>query len=361
MATIKEIALNANVSTATVSRILSNDQTLSVTEDTRKRVFEVAAELDYKPPRKKNSKSTNGLNSSEYTIGVILTTSEEDEFNDPYFQQIRLGIEMTCQQFGLKIGTLLRVERDQIFSGLNGLDGLIVVGAIDTEEVVSQYYENKNIVFVDNFPANKKYDLVRSDLKGATIEVIHTLLESGHQTIGYMGGSHSIKSITGEAVTEVDEIRKATFQQVMQEKGLYNPQYVLKDHWNPNGGYQLMKGLIEKGNMPDAMIIGSDPMAIGALRALNEAGIQVPEDLSVISFDDIESAAFLNPPLSTVKIHPDELGKAAVKLLADRLITKRTVPVEMTLGTELILRKSSRNKQSQNESEQINGDLSENF
>lgn len=357
MATIKEIALKANVSTATVSRILNNDQTLSVSEDTRKRVFEVATMLDYKPTRKKSSKSINGLNSLEYTIGLILTTSEEDEYNDPYFQQIRLGIEMACQQFDLKIGTLLRIGRDQIFSDLNGLDGLIVVGAIDTEEIISQYYENKNIVFVDNFPASKKYDLVRSDLKGATIEVIDTLLEAGHQTIGYMGGRHTIKSITGETGIEIDEIRKATFQQVMKEKGLYKPQYILKGHWNPNGGYQLMKELIEKGNMPDAIIIGSDPMAIGALRALNEAGIQVPDNLSVISFDDIESAAFLNPPLSTVKVHPDELGKAAVKLLVDRLINKRTVPVEMTLGTELILRESSRNKKGQNESEQISKDL----
>jgi LacI family transcriptional regulator len=97
MATIKEIALKANVSTATVSRILNNDQTLSVAEDTRKRVFEVATMLDYKPTRKKNSKPINGLNSLEYTIGVILTTTEEDEFNDPYFQQIRLGIEMASQ------------------------------------------------------------------------------------------------------------------------------------------------------------------------------------------------------------------------------------------------------------------------
>ena len=361
MATIKEIAENANVSTATVSRILSNDQTLSVAEDTRKRVFEVAEKLGYKPTRKKKSKSVNGLNPLEYTIGVILTTSEEDEFNDPYFQQIRLGIEMACQQLNVKVGTLLRIGRDQLFSDLNGLDGIIVVGSINTEEVVSKYYENKNIVFVDNFPASKKYDLVRSDLKGATIEVIDTLLESGHQTIGYMGGSHTVKSITGETGIEVDDIRKATFQQVMQEKGLYNSQYILEGNWNPNGGYQLMKELMKKGNMPDAIIIGSDPMAIGALRALNEAGIDVPAELSVISFDDIESAAFLNPPLSSVKIYPDELGKAAVKLLVDRLLNRRTVPIEMALGTELILRASSRNKKVQNEREQISGDLQGDF
>lgn len=351
MATIKEIARNAKLATATVSRILNNDQTLSVTEDTRKRVFEVAAKLGYKAMRRKNSKSINGLNSLECTIGVILTASEEDELNDPYFQQIRLGIEMACQQFGIKVGTLLRVGREQNFSGLIGLDGLIVVGAINTEEVISWYYENKNLVFVDNIVVSKKYDHVCSDLKGAIIKVIDTLLESGHQTIGYMGGSHTVKSINSAVGIEADDIRETTFQQVMEKKGLYNQQYILKGPWNPNGGYQLIKELIEKGNMPDSIIIGSDPMAIGALRALNEADIQVPGKLSVISFDDIESAAFLNPSLSTVKVYTDELGKAAVKLLVDRLVNKRTVPVEIILSTELILRESSRNKKLRNETD----------
>lgn len=343
MATIKEIAEKAKVSTATVSRLLNNDPTLSITEETKKRVLEVAADLQYKPMRKKNTQTPNKSNSEEYNIGVILSTSEEDELNDPYFQQIRLGIEGACRQFSLKIGSLLRIQSDQPFSNLNELDGLIVVGTVITEEITNLYDKNNNIIFIDNFSTSKGYDLVDSDLAEAMIEVINTLLSSGHKTIGYMGGGHTVKSITGKTEVDVDETRKATFLKVMQGKGLYNPQHVLTGDWNPNGGYQLMKELIEGGNIPDAMIIGSDPMAIGALRMLNEAGIRVPDDLSVISFDDIESAAFLNPPLSSVKVYPDELGRAAVKLLADRLFNKRMVPTKVTLGTKLILRKSSRN------------------
>ncbi|WNS77909.1 LacI family DNA-binding transcriptional regulator [Domibacillus sp. DTU_2020_1001157_1_SI_ALB_TIR_016] len=343
MATIKEIAEKASVSTATVSRLLNNDPTLSIAEETKKRVLEVAAELQYKPVRKKNTQSQNRTASEEFNIGVILSTSEEDEINDPYFQQIRLGIEGACRLFSLKIGSLLRISGDQSFSDLNELDGLIVVGTVVTEEITNLYYKNENIVFVDNFQTSKGYDLVSSDLEEATIEVITKLFSSGHKTIGYMGGGHTVKSLTGNTEVEVDEIRKATFLKIMREKGLYNPQHVLTGDWNPNGGYQLMKKLIESGNLPDAMIIGSDPMAIGAIRMLNEAGIRVPDDLSVISFDDIESAAFLNPPLSSVKMYPDELGKSAVKLLADRLFNKRTVPAKVTLGTKLILRESSRN------------------
>lgn len=91
------------------------------------------------------------------------------------------------------------------------------------------------------------------------------------------------------------------------------------------------------------MIIASDPMAIGALRALYEEGINVPEDISLISFDDIEAAEFLNPPLSTVKIHAEEMGKMAAKLLWDRL-NGRNISTRVVLDTELIIRKSCQAK-----------------
>ncbi|WP_285846375.1 galactokinase [Priestia megaterium] len=103
------------------------------------------------------------------------------------------------------------------------------------------------------------------------------------------------------------------------------------------------KRAIEKGNLPSAMIIASDPMAIGALRALYEEGINVPEDISLISFDDIEAAEFLNPPLSTVKIHAEEMGRMAAKLLWDRL-NGRNISTRVVLDTELIIRKSCQAK-----------------
>jgi LacI family transcriptional regulator len=93
--------------------------------------------------------------------------------------------------------------------------------------------------------------------------------------------------------------------------------------------------------LPTAVVLASDPMAIGAIRALHEAGIKVPEDISVISFDDIEAAAFLNPPLSTVKVQTEEMGKTAVKLLYDRLKNEREIPLRVTLPTKLVLRDST--------------------
>ncbi|WP_078410214.1 LacI family DNA-binding transcriptional regulator [Priestia abyssalis] len=343
MTTIKDIAREANVSTATVSRILNDDQTLSVAEDTRKRVLEAADLLNYKPSRRRNPKNRKVEQNDRYTIGLILSSSQEDEIHDPYFLSLRLGVEMGCEQLSLNIGAVVRVNKKGSVTGLNDLDGIIAIGAIDPQELKEVYYQHQNIVFVDYLPEEDVYDAVISDLEKATYKVMNYLFELGHANIGYMGGKTGIKGLNGKECAEMDDVRKSAYQKVMQEKGLYQPENVLIGEWGPNGGYQLMKEAIEKDCLPTAMVIASDPMAIGALRALHEANIKVPEDISIVSFDDIEAAPFLNPPLSTVKVHTDEMGKTAAKLLYDRL-NGRSIPVKAVLATDLILRESCQPK-----------------
>ncbi|WP_160723816.1 LacI family DNA-binding transcriptional regulator [Bacillus sp. USDA818B3_A] len=335
MATIKDIADQASVSTATVSRILNNDPTLSVTEETRKRVIEIVNELNYKPLRKKSLK-TEKLNEI-YNIGLIMLN---DETIDPYFQSIRLGVESTCSQYSLNIATTLMVGRSSITAeALSGLDGLIVLGDVDIGDLKEIYYENNNIVAVDYLPQDSQVDVVTSDFEGATQQVLEHLVELGHTDIAYLGGRGMVFGVSRQKTKEKEDTRKITFEKVMKEKGLYNPVNVLLDEWGPTSGYALTRQLIDNGQMPSAIVVGSDPMALGVLRALHEANIKVPEDVSVFSFDDIEAAAFMNPPLSTVKVYGDEMGKTAVKLLYDRL-KGRTIPLKVTIPTDLVLRES---------------------
>lgn len=332
MATIKDIAEQANVSTATVSRILNNDPSLSVGEDTRKRVLEAASKLNYKLTRKKSEKQ-----SESYQIGIVLT---KDETIDPYFLSIRNGIESICEQYSLNIASILTVGKNQLSSAaVNGLDGLIVLGNVDVSDLKDIYYENSNIVIVDYMPDHHNYDVVVSDFETATREVLEYLFTKGHSDIAYIGGRKVIKHMSSNQTIEETDIRESVYEAIMRGKGLYNQENVLLGEFGPNSGYQLMKALIEKGNLPTAVVVGSDPMALGAFRALHEADINVPEDISVISFDDIEAAAYLNPALSTVKVHTEEMGRTAVKLLSDR-IKGRTIPLKVVLPTELVLRES---------------------
>jgi LacI family transcriptional regulator len=222
---------------------------------------------------------------------------------------------------------------------MSGLDGLIVLGNVEVSDLKEIYYENGNIVFVDYCPDGKDFDVVISDFEAATHEVMEYLLSIGHSDIAYIGGRKVIKHISSDQSFEEVDIRERVYETIMKEKGLYDPELVLLGEFGPTSGYQLMKRLLERKTLPTAVVTGSDPMALGAFRALHEAGIKVPEEISVISFDDIEAAAYLNPALSTVKIHTEEMGKIAVRLLSER-IKGRTIPLKVVLPTELVLRES---------------------
>jgi LacI family transcriptional regulator len=337
MVTIKDIAKLANVSTATVSRILNNDATLSVSDETRKKILDLANELDYKPLRKKSVKTEKKIES--FTIGLIFLN---DESIDPYFQSIRKGVESTCHQFPINIVSTMVVGKSVITSDtLSELDGLIVIGDIDTKEIKEIYYKNNNIVVVDYLPPHDhNVDVVISDFEGATEQVIDYLLDLGHQEIAFVGGKGLVHGVVSGKMAEKVDVRKSTFEKVIKEKDLYNPSYILEEDWGPANGYSLTKKLIENEHQPSAIVVASDPMALGVLRALHESGIHVPNDVSVVSFDDIEAAAYVNPRLSTVKVHGDEMGRTAVKLLYDRLLG-RELPMRVMLPTELIIRDSS--------------------
>lgn len=338
MATIKDIAREANVSTAAVSRILNYDQTLSVSDDTRQRVLEVAQQLDYKPSKRKSSGKVAKEENRTFQIGLVIALTPQDEVNDPYFLSIRQGIERRCEQIGLNISSVIRINEETVYSNFQELDGLIVIGSIDITEGNPFYLQNTNIVFVNSSPDEDRFDSVVSDYERATEGVLYQLFAAGHERIGYIGGKEMVKRLNGE-VYRMEDTREKTFQRIMTEKGMYNPEYTFIGEWTPASGYELMKEVLDKGDRPSAFVVASDPMAIGTMRALHEAGIKVPEEMALISFDDIEAAAFLNPPLSSVKVHTDEMGALAVDTLLSRL-KGRQIPIKVVLPTKLIVRES---------------------
>jgi LacI family transcriptional regulator len=342
MATIKDIAKEANVSIATVSRILNNDATLSVSEDTRKRVFLVAKELQYKPLRKRTQKLQQlDSKKDDFNIGLLLAYSQQDEVNDPYYLSIRQGIEKQCSEEGIAISKIIRVSEHLTTESLADLDGVIVVGGISSEELKMIYEETNQIVFVSHVPKGEELDFVVSDLSKATDAVLDHLLKLGHQNIGFIGGETVVKKVSSGDIERIQDTRHAAYEKKLKELRLYNEEFVFvsDEEWSTASGYNLMKKAIEKGKLPSAFIVASDPMSIGALHALNEAGISVPNDVAVVSFDDIEAAAFLNPPLSTVKIHTEEMGKMSVTCLLGRM-KGREIPVHVTIPTKLVIRKS---------------------
>jgi len=338
MATIRQIAEKAGVSAATVSRVLNNDTSLSTSEETRNRVFAVAEELGYKPRKLKAQKQE--MERSQLRIGLLFWSTIEEEKNDPYFASIRRGIELICEQYSISIARIFRGEFPSAYQSLSDLDGLVVVGSIEADEVLAVYPHPNRVVFVNHTEEQLEVDTVRVHFRGAMTNTFRYLRELGHERIGFIGGEEWIHSILQNAVhRRVEELRYKYYKQSLAEYGLdFHCCEWVRD-WSSQGGYEAMKLMLAKEQQPTACIVASDHMAIGALHALNEAGITVPKQMSIVGFNDIELAAFVNPPLTTVRVHTELLGETAIKLLLER-IDGREVPMHVELNTSFIVRDS---------------------
>ncbi len=128
----------------------------------------------------------------------------------------------------------------------------------------------------------------------------------------------------------------------MKEKALFREDYIyVSSQFLVGNGYECMKDLLEVEDRPTALFVASDAMAIGAIRAAHEAQLRVPDDISIVSFNDVEMAAFTQPSLTTVKVYTEEMGRAAVKLVLDQL-GGRSIPIKVVLPTNLVIRESAK-------------------
>ncbi|MCU6711219.1 LacI family DNA-binding transcriptional regulator [Paenibacillus sp. J5C_2022] len=331
MATIKDIAKMTELSSATVSRVLNNDYSISVTDETRKKIFDAAHKLNYK---KIKTPSGNGKKSLQ--LGLIVWCSEEREDSDPYFLSIRQAVEKECSEQGIAISsTFRRYENQELHIDASHLNALIVIGKVHPD-YLDRYPHIRNVVSVD-YIFDEQRDAVITDFEEATAKALEHLFQLGHERIGYIGGT--TVEYTSKGNKPILDTRQMSHERIMQEKGLFRRDDVYVGAWTMEGGYQLMKQALGKPDRPTAFLIGSDPMAVGAVRAIDECGLKAPDDVSIVSFDDIPIAEFLNPPLTTVKVHTEEMGKMAVKLLLDQ-VEGREVPLHVHVPTKLMIRQS---------------------
>ncbi|EPC77657.1 transcription regulator of beta-galactosidase gene, partial [Lacticaseibacillus paracasei subsp. paracasei Lpp71] len=180
---------------------------------------------------------------------------------------------------------------------------------------------------------------VTSDYAGPIEQIIHHFQSVGINDIGFLGGVETSRS----GREQFQDVRTAAFDRVMYAENLMQPAFRFIGAFTPDSGYELMKQAITKlgDTLPHGFIVANDTMAVGALRALNEAKIEVPQRVSVISFNDVAVAKFTTPPLSTVHAATDQMGQTAVELLQARIKDPKRVPRQVNFKSELIMRASS--------------------
>lgn len=326
MATIKDIANQAGVSIATVSRVLNFDDTLNAADSTKQRIFEVAEELNYIKKKEKNIKK------STYKVAMANWYTEKEEVLDPYYLSIRMAIEKKCASENIEV-----VKLSPFFTiDIKEVDGIIAIGKFGDNELEKLRAVSENIVFVDSSPKSEIYDSVVSDFKYATINILNYLEELGHENIGFIGGKEFIND--GKEI--FDDRREKTYKEEMNSRRIDYKNRLYIGQFTPQSGYELMRKALEDKNNVTAYIVANDSMAIGAYRAVSEAGLKIPEDISVVSYNDITTAQFIVPALTTVKIHMEFMGETAVDLMIEKLKDGREIAKKIVIPTKLIKRGS---------------------
>lgn len=327
MATIKDVAGLAGVSITTVSRVLNFDERINVAEETKKRIFEAAQQLDYVTSKQKKQKE------KEITIGIVNWYTEGDEIKDPYFLSIRMAVEGKCTEEGINF-SYLNLKGDNT---TKTLDGIIAIGKFGKAEVEEMTKICEKIVFVDSSPDDLKYDSVVIDYEGGVKGALTHLKSLGHINIGYIGGQEYVENGTAK----IKDLRLEAYKEFMKAIGNLKESNIHLGRFLPEDGYELMKKALKEKEIPTAFFMGSDPMAIGAYRALSEEGYRIPEDISIIGFDDIYTCQFLMPALTTVKVYMEFMGELAVDTLKERIRGQWDICRKVVIPTKLVVREST--------------------
>ncbi|MFD1420655.1 LacI family DNA-binding transcriptional regulator [Lactiplantibacillus songbeiensis] len=330
--TLKDIAKEVGVSLATVSRVLNYDQSLSVGDETRQRIFTVADNLQYS----KNKRHTNP-SVAKKKLAIVQWYSESKEQDDLYYMSIRMGIERQGQAKQFEVTRIFQSDTGQLDADV---DAIIAVGKFSPQQVDAMATLTDKLVFVDNDQFAAGFDSVLTDFKLATEHVVDYFWHQGIQDIGLI---HGIETTTDHAL-QVPDQRLLSFKLAMDKRHAYNPKAVFQGDYTSQSGFLMMKRAIETlgKDLPRAFFIANDPMAAGALKALQSADIKVPEQVKLFSFNNTSLATFVYPELSSVNVETELMGETAVNLIVNRLQTGRKAPQRVELGTSLVERDSTK-------------------
>ena len=330
MANIQDVAARAQVSIATVSRVL-NESDHKVSKETRKRVLNAIRELDYRP----NALARGLLMKKTKTIGIIIP-----DISNPYYAGIVRGMQDMADRNGYDV-ILQNTDRsqDRIVKSIYLLREKIADGVIFSGGIIHGYESlsalkelRERVVVIGRHEVNFPAALV--DNIGGASEAIQHLIELGHKSIGFIGGPEN-------STTMIDRLKG--YESALAQNGYPMDDTLLK--WgdlNPESGFEATKHLLEQKNRPSAILAGNDQMAFGAIHAARQLGFKVPKDLAVVGFDDVPLSAYFEPPLTTVKIPRYRLGEGAMEMLIE-LIQEKEFNRIRWFKTELIVRGSTVN------------------
>ena len=330
--TIEQIAVLSQISRSTVSRVLNNHP--SVRAEVRDRVLRVIDEHGYAPRAAARSLARRRSN----VVGLVIPLSAAVIFSDPFFAHVIQGIAETCANRGYLLSlSMVTADQEQGFYSriLRGqhFDGLIMLSSdIDDPILPLLIRDRMPLILIGSHPYFQEVCSVDAENRAGARDAVAHLARLGHRRIATITGPLKLASALD---------RRDGYKQALLEAGLpIVPDLLVEADYTQQGGYRAMNNLLGLPQPPSAVFAASDTMAVGALRAANEGQRTVPDDIAVVGFDDLPSAAFAVPPLTTVRQPINELGATAAKLLIDRLEDHAQPGAHVRLPTQLVIRTS---------------------
>lgn len=323
---LHDVAKLAGVSHTTVSRVLNNRQYVS--DKTKTKVEKAMTQLGYRPNLLARSLVTN----SSATIGVLIISDSNLVGSLKILSEI--SVEATKADFFTSITSFDRSAgetlREAMFRLLDqGLAGLVVISARkEGLDEVLELAKGIPLVFCKASPDKFRYR-IKLENETAAYRATHQLLSLGHKNIAHFTGPRGL-------IDSDDRLRG--FQKAMSEVGL-TTDLIYEGDWSADSGYKLGKALISSGKKFTAVFSGNDKMALGLIHALNQKGIEVPRDVSIIGFDDLEESKHYRPALTTVRQDFTEFGSRAIAMLRSQMNGERAPNFE-AMHPELVIRNS---------------------
>ena len=328
-AKMKDVAQRAGVSLTTVSLVLNKKHVRSISRETRRRVLEASRELKYHPnihARRLASRRSN-------TVGLIIS-----EISNPFFADVIRAFEMSASQRGLDLILFnteyepARVEAAVRKMVEEKVQGVAVMTSMFDEVNVEELVRNRiHVALLNPGPSLPRVRRIEVNYSTGVAAAIRHLLDLGHRTFAVISGPPRSRS-----AARIREI----FLEALASKGLRCSRAVESDY-KVGAGSAAIQSILSQPPLPTAILCNNDLIALGAISALDEAGLRVPEDVSVVGVDDVFFARLARPPLTTVAVPREQLGKMAFEALESMRRSLQRTPESLTLETHLVVRKST--------------------
>jgi LacI family transcriptional regulator/LacI family repressor for deo operon, udp, cdd, tsx, nupC, and nupG len=331
LSNLKAVAEHSKVSIATVSRVINNDP--KVSKATMLKVQASIEILEYKPNRV--AQRLRSSNSKTKLLGLIIP-----DIQNPFFVDVVRGVEDYAYQhnFAVMIGNFGQDEKKEklyldIFQSEN-IDGLIVAPIHGKDKGIENLVKkNIPVICIDRGLTEIDVDVVKVDNEQGAFNAIHHLVSIGHKRIAFISGNFKIP-------TYIE--RLAGYKRALNDYGIpFDESLIFARNSDYKSGYEIANKILELEERPTAIFSGNNLLTLGALEAIHAQNIRIPEEISIIGFDDMPWSISLNPPLSAVRQPGFDMGRKAAEMLYERILNPSKKKENIVLKTELMLRKST--------------------